>query len=131
MISVLPSKDKGEIESLFKKYSLDFNENSGCVIARCESEILGYCLYFLDEKEMTILELEPKADLFLADGILRSAIHNAVCANVIAVHYSENSPEAIFEKLDFIADREEKKLDASKLYKSCSSCGSNQGANNS
>ncbi len=127
MISVLPSKDKGEIDSLFKKHSLDFNENSGCVMARCDGEILGYCLYFLDEKKMTVLELEPKNDLFLADGILRSAIHNAVCANVIAVHYSENSPEDIFEKLDFISNREEKKLDVSKLYKSCSSCGSNQG----
>lgn len=126
MISVLPSKDKEEIKSLFEKKSLDYNENSGCVIARCEGEMLGFCLYFLDEKEMTVLEIEPKDDLFLADGILRSAIHNAVCANVIAVHYSEEAPEEIFERLEFISDKNLRKLDASKLYKSCSSCGSKE-----
>ncbi len=126
MISVLPSKDKEEIKSLFKKANLDYNENSGCVIAGCDGETLGYCLYFLDEKQMTILEIEPKNNLSLADGILRSAIHNAVCANVIAVHYSENAPEEIFEKLEFIADKNLRKLDVSKLYKSCHSCGSKE-----
>ncbi|MEE0945683.1 MAG: hypothetical protein U0M42_02495 [Acutalibacteraceae bacterium] len=125
MISVLPSKDSSEIKELFDKHNLEFNENSGCVIARDKEEILGYCLYSLDEKMMTVFELEPKTDLFLADGILRSAIHNAVCANVIKVYYSDNAPVEVFEKLDFICDKAQKKLDVSKLYKSCHSCSAN------
>lgn len=122
MISVLPSKNKEEIKSLFDKHSLEYNEFSGCVIAQCGEEKLGYCLYSLDSKKMIVLDIEPKNDLALADGILRSAIHNAVCAKVIKVYYSENAPVDIFEKLGFILSSKDKTLDVSKLFKSCHSC---------
>ena len=122
MISVLPVKEKSEIEKLFSNHSLSVTEFSGAVSAVCEGETLGYCLFELDNKKMTILEIEPKNDLSLADGILRSALHNAVCAKVIRAEYLESSPVELFRKLDFILDKDERTLDISKLFKSCHSC---------
>lgn len=123
MISVLPCRDRGETEKLFKKHSLPFNEFSFCVIAENSGEKLGYCLFELDDKQITVLDIEPKDDIALADGILRSALHNGICAKVIRACYSDSSPEELFEKLGFILDKNEKTLDISKLFKSCCSCG--------
>lgn len=123
MISVLPVKDSGEVKKLFCTHGLEFGEFSGAVSAVCNGERLGYCLFELDSKKMTVLEIEPKDNLSLADGILRSALHNAVCAKVIRAEYTEASPVEIFEKLDFILNKEENTLNISKLFKSCHSCG--------
>lgn len=122
MISVLPCKDKEKAEKLFKKHSLPFNEFSFCVIAESGGENLGYCLFELNDKQITVLDIEPKNDIALADGILRSALHNGICAKVIRACYSDSSPEELFEKLGFVLDKKEKTLDISKLFKSCCSC---------
>lgn len=123
MISVLPIKETDEVKKLFSLHSLSFGEFSGGVSAVCDGKLLGYCLFELDDKKMTVLELVPKDNLSLADGILRSALHNAVCKKVIRAEYSDSSPVTIFEKLGFILNPEEKTLDISKLFKSCHSCG--------
>lgn len=122
MISVLPVKEKEEVESLFNAHGLTFTHISGAVSAECDGKRLGYCLFELDGKKMTVLEIQPRNDLSLADGILRSALHNAVCAKVIRAEYLDSSPVEIFEKLDFILNRQEKTLNISKLFKSCHSC---------
>ncbi|MBE6729949.1 MAG: hypothetical protein E7568_06950 [Ruminococcaceae bacterium] len=122
MISVLPLKDKNEIKSLFLKHGIEFSENANCVMAKDKEEILGYCLFRIENDEITVFEIEPKNDLLLADGILRSALHNGVCANVAKAFYSQKAPEEIFEKLKFILNRAEKTLNISKLFESCSEC---------
>jgi hypothetical protein len=122
MISVLPLKSENELAELFAAHSIEVNEFSGAVSAVCNGERLGYCLFTLDDKKMTVLEIQPRNDLALADGILRSALHNAVCAKVIRAQYVDSSPVEIFEKLGFILNREEKTLNISKLFKSCHSC---------
>lgn len=122
MISVLPIRDQNEVKRLFSDHKLEFGEFSGAVSAMCDGHRLGYCLFELDSKKMIILQLQPKDDLSLADGILRSALHNAVCANVIKAEYNESSPVEIFEKLGFILSKEEKTLDIMKLFESCHSC---------
>lgn len=123
MISVLPVKEKSEVEKLFCAHGLEVTEFSGAVSAVCNGERLGYCLFELDSKKMTVLEIQPRTDLSLADGTLRSALHNAVCAKVIRAEYRDSSPVEIFEKLDFILNRDENTLNISKLFKSCHSCG--------
>lgn len=122
MISVLPLKNREEIKALFEKNNRDFCELSGCVTATENNNILGYCIYYLDNEKMTILEIMPQNDLSLADGILRSAIHNAVCKKVSKVIYDQQSPVEIFKKLDFILNAQEKTLNVKKLFESCCSC---------
>ncbi len=122
MLSVLPCKNVSEIKEIFAKYNLNYNENSGCVIARDREEILGECLYLLDDKGILILRLEPQDDIMLADGILRSALHQAAEKSAMDAHYSPDAPEAILMSLGFIKDQDSRTLDIDKLFGSCCSC---------
>ena len=122
MITLSACKEEEKIKEIFKEKSLDYNEKSGCVFARFENEILGYCLYYLDEKQICILYLEPQDDIMLADGILRSALHIAAERSAMDASYSEDAPESLFEKLGFILDKNSRKLDIDKLFKGCGCC---------
>lgn len=122
MISVLPSKNKEEIYTLFKKHNLETDEFSGYVIATENDRVVGYCLYRLTSESITVLDIEPKNDLPLADGILRSALHVAAENFVLDAFYTDVSPVDIFKKLDFIKNADEKRLNIDKLFGGCN-CG--------
>lgn len=122
MISILPGKNKEEIYTLFKKHNLETDEFSGCVIATEKDRVVGYCLYRLTRENITVLDIEPKNDLPLADGILRSALHVAAENFVLDAFYTDASPVDIFEKLDFIKNADEKRLNIDKLFGGCN-CG--------
>lgn len=119
MISVLPCRDKAEIFNLFNKHNIATDDYSGCVIARTDDEVLGYCLYRLDSKTMTVYAVEPQNDIPLADGILRSALHVAAENFVLDVFYDDCAPIDLFCKLDFIKNEEEKRLNIDKLFGGC------------
>ena len=120
MISVIPSNDKAEIAGLFEKHNIKSDDFSGCVIAKTGDSVLGYCLYSLDSKSITVYAVEPQDDIMLADGILRSALHVAAENFVLDAFYGDNSPIDLFEKLCFIKNKEEKRLDIDKLFGGCS-----------
>ena len=122
MLSVLPCKDADELKEIFAKYDLDYIENAGCVVARDRSEILGECLYLLDDKGIMILRLEPQNDIMLADGILRSALHQAAEKSAMDARYSPDVPEVLLKTLGFIKDANSRTLDIDKLFGSCCSC---------
>lgn len=119
MISVLPCRDKATIAELFNKHNLKISEFSGCVIASTQDKTLGYCLYRLDSKKITVFAVEPQNDIPLADGILRSALHVAAENFVIDAYYADCAPIDLFEKIDFIKDKEEKRLNIDKLFGGC------------
>ena len=119
MISVLPSKDITETENLFKKHGFKTDEYSGCVIARTGNEMLGYCLYRLDDKSITVLTVEPESDIMLADGILRSALHVAAERFVLDAYYSDTASEGLFKNLGFIKNEADKSLDMNLLFGGC------------
>lgn len=122
MITVSPVKDVNEVSDYFKKSGIDVNENSGCVVAKSGDEVLGYCLYELSDKSVTVLYIEPYDDLSLADGILRSALHVAASRSAMDARYKGEQNEELFLKLGFVLDRNDKKLDIDKLFRGCS-CG--------
>ena len=122
MLSVLPCKDKNEIKEIFAKYGLDYTEKSGCVVARDKTEILGECLYLLDDKSIVILRLEPQNDLMLADGILRAALHQAAEKSAMDARYDVSAPASLLNTLGFIKDADTRTLDIDKLFGSCCSC---------
>lgn len=119
MISVIPVKDKKEIEDIFKSRGFEVTENSGAVLAKSGNELLGSCLYYLDQKSIVILSVEPKEDLMLADGILRSALHVAAERSAMDAFYNDASDEGFYQKLGFIKSKEEKRLDIDKLFGGC------------
>ena len=122
MIALAPISEKEEINRLFLENGLEFSEISGCVKAKCDGEVLGFCLYDLDKNGMTIYKIVPENDLSLADGILRSTLHIAAERSIMNAFYSGEDTESLCDKLGFIVDREEKRLNINRLFESCCSC---------
>ncbi len=123
MIYLAPLLDKEKTESVFKEKGIPFNEFSGCVTATVGDELLGFSLYELTDKRMTVHYIEPISDISLADGILRSTLHVAAEKSIMDTRYSETLPEDFLEKIGFIEDKEEKTLQINKLFQSCCNCG--------
>ena len=119
MITVSPLNDKEKIAVFFKKAGVDIRENAGCVAAKSGDEVLGFCLYTLTEKGITVLYIEPKDDLPLADGILRSTLHVAASRSAMDARYSGEENGELFSKLGFVLDKADKKLDIDKLFRGC------------
>ena len=122
MITVSPLKDTKEIHCVFAENGYEFTENSGAVLAKDKEIILGFSLYYLDPKGITILCVEPKEDIMLADGILRSALHVAATKSAMDAKYEGETYEELYEKLGFIKDKNAKTLDIDKLFGGCN-CG--------
>jgi len=123
MISLAPVRDKNKVKSVFTEKGIKFTENSGCVTAMQGDELLGFSLYDLDSKRMVVKYLEPLSDIGLADGILRSTLHVAAERSIMDAFYAETLPEDFLNKIGFIKDETERRLDIDKLFKSCSNCG--------
>lgn len=125
MIALAPISDKNEINRLFSENGLEFSELSGCVKAKCGEEVLGFCLYSLDINEMIIYKIVPENDLMLVDGILRSTLHIAAERSIMNAFYSGEDTEKLCDKLGFIKDRAENRLNINRLFESCCSCRKN------
>lgn len=119
MIKIAPISGKQEVKNFFDKADLGMNKNSGCVVAKSGEEVLGFCLYELYSKGITVLYIEPKDDLGLADGILRSTLHVAAHHSAMDARYEGEENEGLFAKLGFILDKNNKKLDIDKLFRGC------------
>ncbi len=119
MISISPVTDKELLSDLYNKNNIEPNINSSAVAAMFSNECLGYCLFDLDEKSIIIRFLFPQDDLMLADGILRSALHVAAERSAMNAFYSDTVSEETLEKLQFISDKDNKKLDIDKLFGGC------------
>lgn len=119
MITVSPEKDRSLVEKLFSENGVATSDFSSAVIAKFGDEILGYCLYELEERRITVHKISPEDDIMLADGILRSALHVAAERSIMDAHYSAFAPETLFEQLGFIKDKSEKTLDIDKLFGGC------------
>ena len=122
MIYLSPIKDRERIKGLFEENNIPFDEFSGCVSATDKGEEIGFSLFSLDDKQITVYCIEPLNDIPLADGILRSTLHVAAEHSVMNAFYADSLDEAFLEKIDFIKDREEKRLDIDKLFKSSCNC---------
>jgi len=112
-----------KLKAFFLEKKLEFTKNSGCVLAKDNNgNLLGYCAYFLDEQSITIVALDEYPDLFLADGILRSALHVADFRGISTAFYQDTAPVSVFHKLDFIKNEQDKTLKIEKLHQSCCGC---------
>lgn len=123
MIEIHPLRDTDKLRELYKTQNVTMNEHSMAVVASDRGEILGFCLFELKNDGLFVHSLEPKEDVFFADGILRSALHVGVENGVNEAFYSENAPVELFEALKFIKNAENRELNVGKLFSSCQSCG--------
>ncbi len=122
MLTLAPMGYKAQIESIFNEKGIAVSEYSGCVTAKNGDEVLGFCLYELDDKKITVHYIEPLDDIPLADGILRSTLHVAAERSVMNAFYTDTVPESFLKTIGFIKNADDKSLDIDKLFKSCCDC---------
>lgn len=123
MVTLNLVQDEEVINKLFLKSGMTRNKDSHCLWAKSGDELIGYSIFDLDEKRMTVRFIDPITDIALADGILRSTLHIAAQRFVLDAFYAETLSEEFLEKIGFIKEKEEKRLDIDKLFKSCANCG--------
>lgn len=122
MINVLPVNDREKLKNLFCEVGFEFNDNSGAVIADEKGKILGKSLYYIDDNSITVIYIEPESDVFLADGILRSALHVADFRGIVDAFYGEKVSIRLLKQLDFIKSETDKSLKIEKLHQSSCNC---------
>ena len=109
-------------KEFYEKENLSFSENSNALLSKDREEVLGYCLFDILDDEMVISAIEPKADLMLLDGVLRSTLHIAASRNLAKATYTDKTPKEVFKTLGFL--KEDESLNIGKLYESgCKGCG--------
>ena len=121
MLVLKPTQDKNLIKEYYEKENIEFSENSNLLLATDKEEVLGYCLFDIDNA-LTVYKIEPMDDIFLLDGVLRSTLHVGCERGKTDAFYSATAPETIFERLGFVKDKAEKRLDVDKLFGSCCGC---------
>lgn len=122
MITLSPNNDKDYISAMFHGKGIAKTKNSGCVTALDGDRLLGFCLYDLSEKCMTVKYIEPLNNIALADGILRSTLHVAVENGITDAFYDDTLPEDFLRIIGFIEDSQNKRLNINKLFESCCGC---------
>ncbi len=121
MIILKPTDDENLIKEYYQKENIAFSAASNLLLATERDEVLGYCLFDVDDV-LTVHIIEPLNDLSLLDGVLRSTLHVGCERGVVDAFYADTAPEAAFNTLGFIKNKAEKRLDVEKLFKSCCSC---------
>ena len=122
MIEIHPLREQDKLVRLYDSSDISFCENSMAVVASDKDEILGFCLFEMNDDNILVHALEPRDDVYFADGILRSALHVGVENGKQSAFYSEKAPENLFEALKFVKNKDTKELDVGKLFSSCGSC---------
>lgn len=121
MLVLKPTDDKNLIKEYYEKENIPFSDKSNLLLAADREDVLGYCLFDIDNA-LTVYKIEPMDDIFLLDGVLRSTLHVGCERGKTDAFYADIAPEAIFERLGFVKDKVEKRLDVEKLFKSCCDC---------
>lgn len=122
MLQILVCVDKTITKDLYKSLNLEYNDNYLAIRAMDRDECLGFSLFMIEENSETVFAVEPKEDRMLADGLLRSALHVGTERGITeAFYYGENYIE-LYEKINFIEDKEQKKLKLQNLFTDCCCC---------
>ena len=119
MIEVLVCKDEQITKSLFNELGITFSKDKFCVRAMCGAEMLGYCLFSLDNEKEIIYCVEPANDRLLADGLLRSALHVGCERGIQEAFYDYPMNVELLKKINFLDDETEKRLKLQNLFTDC------------
>lgn len=122
MIEIHPLRDRQKLEEYYISAKVSMTDNSMAVIAADGDEVIGNCLFDMNDDNIMIHHLEPSFDRYFADGLLRSALHVGVENGKMLAFYSESSLFPLFNSLGFIKNAENSELNVEKLFSSCQNC---------
>lgn len=119
MVEVLVCNDSLITDKLFKSANMNKSENSFCIRAMYNDECLGFCIFEIKGKELTVLYIEPLNDCYLADGLLRTALHIGSERGVSEAFYGDRVDIELLKKLKFLENSKEKRLKFQNLFSEC------------
>lgn len=122
MIEILVCEDVGITKNLYQNCGIDYNENSLAIRAMNGVECLGFALFLIEGEKETVFAVEPKEDIMLADGLLRSALHVGTERGITDAFYYGSNYEDLYAKIDFIESSEENRLKLQNLFSDCCHC---------
>lgn len=122
MLEILICEDAQITKTLYAEYNIEFNDNSLAIRAMNGAECLGFALFSISGKNETVFAVEPKEDIMLADGLLRSALHVGTERGITDAFYFGSDYEDLYAKINFIENREEKRLKLQNLFTDCCHC---------
>ena len=122
MLEILVCEDRKVTENLYKSLGLEYKEEYLAIRAMAGEECLGFALFLIEEKTETVFAVEPKNDRMLADGLLRSALHIGCERGITDAFFAGDDYIELYEKINFIDDKETKKLKLQNLFTDCCSC---------
>jgi hypothetical protein len=122
MLQILVCEDKKITKDLYDSLNIEYNEEFLAIRAMDREDCLGFALFCITANTETVFAVEPKSDRMLADGLLRSALHVGCERGITEAFYSGEDYVELYEKIDFIEDKEQKKLKLQNLFTDCCCC---------
>lgn len=118
MIKVLIEKEGPLKSSLLEKSGIKESDVE-CVAAKDGEELLGYCLFSVSDKKITIKDISPRDDILMADGVLRTALHIASERFIFNADYDNDDLTELLNNLKFIKNDKTREIDIDKLFRPC------------
>ncbi len=122
MLEVLVCNDNKIVSDLYAQLGLIYNDAHLAIRAMSGDDCLGFCLFTIDGSAEIVFAVEPKDDSLMADGLLRSALHVGAERGITEAFYSDTAYEPLYDKINFLENREEKRLKLQNLFSGCCSC---------
>jgi hypothetical protein len=122
MLEILLCDDKNSVAELYKSCGVSYEDNKLAIRAMFGDECLGFCLFEITGEHATIFVVEPKEDTMLADGLLRSALHVGTERGITDAFYLDSKYEDLYQKINFLEDKSEKRLKLQNLFSGCCNC---------
>lgn len=122
MIEVLKTEDKDLIKETYSAKNIEYNDGDMLISATENGVIIGQILFSATDKEIILKYAEPKEDILLLDGLVRSMLHFASENCIEKAFYTDSAPIEQLNKLRFIDDLDNKSLKMLGLLGSCENC---------
>ena len=122
MLQILVCEDINITKDLFKSLNIEYKDDFLAIRAMDKEDCLGFALFCINENTETVFAVEPKEDRMLADGLLRSALHVGCERGITEAFYFGDDYVELYEKINFIEDKEQCKLKLQNLFTDCCCC---------
>lgn len=122
MLQILVCEDENITKDLYESLNLEYKAENLAIRAMDREDCLGFALFLINGNSETVFAVEPKEDRMLADGLLRSALHVGCERGITEAFYSGDEYVELYERIDFVEDKEQKRLKLQNLFTDCCAC---------
>lgn len=122
MVEVLKISDINVIKSTYAAKNIKYESGDMLIAATEQENIIGQILFSANKEEIVLKYAEPKEDILLLDGLVRSMLHFASENCIQKAFYEDTAPVDKLKKLNFIDDFDNKTLKMLGLLGSCANC---------